>query len=193
VLYLTEDADVDEVSSFMRVSGASEILCDGRFSPDFFGIKPSQGVILSKEEAFSDINRDIRIVQPGIRDAYYLIVRCTGKNFQPPKFEDFYVDVNHKLRHNTMRIFGAKSGNKLVSVAMTVAESMYGAVLGAVACDPDFRKQGYASGVVKYLTNSLVAEGKTVYLHRAQNQNERFYSQLGFTEFGTWKEYKLIR
>ena len=63
---------------------------------------------------------------------YELITRCSGENFIPPSFDDFYVDVNHKLRHNTMRLYGINCSDKLVSVAMTVAESDDGAVLGAV-------------------------------------------------------------
>lgn len=189
VLFLTEDSDLDEVSSFMRVSGATEILCDGSYALDFFGKKPKRGVILSKTEPFEKIDPYAQIIQPDIRDAYYLIVRCADQNFQPPSFEDFYVDVNHKLRHHAMRMYGVTEGHRLASVAMTVAESGDSAVLGAVACDPDFRKHGYGSTVVKYLCNRIIDDGKTVYLHRAQNANERFYNKLGFSEYGSWSEY----
>ncbi|HCA04379.1 MAG TPA: hypothetical protein DEO32_00625 [Ruminococcaceae bacterium] len=189
VLYLTDKSDLEEISSFMRVSGASGIICDAEFQLDFFGKKPQTGAILVKTEPFDEPDGNIVIVEPGIRDAYYLIVRCADKNFRPPSFDDFYVDVNHKLRHKTMRMYGVREGKRLVAVAMTVAESDSGAVLGAVACDPEYRKSGYGSAIVKYIGNRIIADGKAVYLHRAKNANERFYEKLGFTEYGSWSEY----
>ena len=101
----------------------------------------------------------------------------------------FYVDVNHKLRHNATRMYGVYDGTKLVAMAMTVAESSNGAVLGAVSCHPDYRKHGYGSTVVKYISNRLIAENKTVYLHRAKNANQSFYNNLGFEQCGSWQEY----
>lgn len=189
VLFLTDETDLEEVSSFMRVSGASEILCDGKYKLDLFDMRAHSGVIIRKTEPFEKLDPYARIVQPDIREAYYLIVRCADRNFIPPSFEDFYVDVNHKLRHHSMSMHGVREGHRLAAVAMTVAESDKSAVLGAVACDPDFRKNGYGSAIVKYLTNHMLEHGKTVYLHRAKNANERFYSKLGFTEYGSWCEY----
>lgn len=189
VLYLTDLSDLDEVSAFMRVSGASGIICDGKYPLDFFGKKPKTGVIMSLSEATDDPCGNYVIEEPGIREAYYLIVRCADRNFKPPCFEDFYVDVNHRLRHKTMRMYGVRENKRLVAVAMTVAESREGAVLGAVACDPEYRKSGYGSAVVKYISNRIIADGKTVYIHRAENANERFYDRLGFTGYGSWSEY----
>ena len=110
-----------------------------------------------------------------------------------PIFDDFYVDVNHKLRHNATRMYGVYDGTKLVAMAMTVAESNNGAVLGAVSCHPDYRKHGYGSTVVKYISNRLIAENKTVYLHRAKNANQSFYNNLGFEQCGSWQEYYFER
>ena len=103
------------------------------------------------------------------------------------------VDVNHKLRHNATRMYGVYDGTKLVAMAMTVAESGNGAVLGAVSCHPDYRKHGYGSTVVKYISNRLIAENKTVYLHRAKNANQSFYNNLGFEQCGSWQEYYFER
>ena len=137
-----------------------------------------------------DIEVEDRIIEPDIRSAYDLIVKCADENFTPPEFEDFYVDVNHKLRHNAIRLYGICDGETLAAIAMTVAESGDGAVLGAVACHPDYRRSGYGSKIVSSLTNTLIAEGKAVYLHRAQNANAAFYQKLGFDNCGSWREYR---
>lgn len=151
------------------------------------------GVILKKSEPFENVDESINFDVPDIKEVYNLIVSCADENFVPPPFDDFYVDVNHKLRHNATRMYGVYDGTKLVAMAMTVAESSNGAVLGAVSCHPDYRKHGYGSTVVKYISNRLIAENKTVYLHRAKNANQSFYNNLGFEQCGSWQEYYFER
>lgn len=189
ILFLSNDKNLDEVSSFMRVAGASSALSSARYKLDIFGSKNITGSVLMKNTPFECVDNRATSVVPDIKAVYELIVKCADDNFRPPVFEDFYVDVNHKLRHNTMRICGITEGDMLAAVAMTVAESANGAVLGAVACDPDYRKKGYGSSVVKNLSNILISEGKSVFLHRAKNANVSFYNNLGFTEIGKWIEY----
>lgn len=189
ILFLTDKSDLDEVSSFMRVAGVSGIICSGEYELELSGHKSLTGSVLVKNTPFEDIDENLNIVNPDIKSAYELIASCADDNFKPPAFEDFYVDVNHKLRHGAMRMYGIEENGELVSIAMTVAESENGAVLGAVACSPEYRKHGYGSAIVKYITNRLVSENKSVFLHRGRNVNISFYSNLGFSECGTWREY----
>lgn len=188
IIFINDQGSIDEVSSFMRVAGATNILCDAQYELDIFGSRVSTGSVLVKATV-SDSQNDVEFVVPDARSVHDLLIRCEDENFSPPPFDDFYVDVNHKLRHNAMRMYGINGDDKLVAVAMTVAESEKGAVLGAVACDPDYRKNGYGSAVVNYISDILVSEGKTVYLHRAENSNISFYQNLGFDEIGKWREY----
>ena len=190
ILFLTPESDLKEISSFMRVAGATGILCSGEYALDFTS-QQATGVIMKRNEPIPIEETDYEVCEPDIQSAYDLICKCADENFEPPAFDDFYVDVNHKLRHNAMRLYGMKHEGRLAAVAMTVAESDDGAVLGAVACDPDFRRMSFGSMIVKYITNRIVAENKTVFLHRAKNANAAFYNNLGFADCGTWREYKL--
>ena len=186
ILFLTAAADLEETSSFMRVAGASGVISSGEYELDLN--RPSfSGPVLVCSGPFG--TEDADLVTPDIKAAYELIVRCADENFHPPVFEDFYVDVSHKLRHNAMSLVGVQENGELVAIAMTVAESENGAVLGAVACLPEYRKKGYGSQVVRSLTSRLIAQNKRVYLHRAQDANVSFYEKLGFCECGTWREY----
>ena len=191
ILFLTAAADLEETSSFMCVAGASGVICSGVYELELN--RPSfSGPVLVCSDPFEteDVYTETAdTVTPDIKAAYELIVRCADDNFRPPVFEDFYVDVNHKLRHNAMSLVGVQENGELVALAMTVAESKNGAVLGAVACLPEYRKQGYGSQVVRSLTAQLIAQHKRVYLHRAQDANVSFYEKLGFRECGTWREY----
>ena len=188
ILFLTEKSELDEIASFLRISGASAVLCDGGYNLDFSD-RITQGIVMKITHTI-DVDIEDQIIEPDIRSAYDLIVKCTDENFAPPEFEDFYVDVNHKLRHKAMRLCGIYDGEVLAAIAMTVAESSDGAVLGAVACHPDYRRSGYGSKIVSHLTNALITEGKAVYLHRAQNANAAFYQKLGFENCGSWREYR---
>ena len=189
LLLLTDKTDLGEISSFLRISGASGVIGNGAYPLDWTG-KVTHGAVLECHTITED-DEKVKVITPDIKAAYHLIVSCEGEGFQPPEFDSFYVDVNHKLRHHTMRLCGIEDNGKLAALAMTVAESETAAVLGAVACAPEYRRKGYGSIVVKHLTNALVAENKRVYLHRAQNANVRFYQKLGFTECGQWREYHI--
>lgn len=193
ILFLTDSSCVDEVSAFMRVAGASTVLCSDSFKLDLFGAKSTTGAVLVRNDFYDEISSDLVFREPDIKLAFDLIVSCADDNFSPPPFDDFYVDVNHKLRHKTMRMFGLFDKDELVSVAMTVAESPQGAVLGAVSCSPNYRRLGYGSEIVKYICNSLISEGKSVFLHRAENANFAFYENLGFCETDKWREYSFER
>lgn len=190
ILFLTGESDLQEISSFLRLSGAEGVLCDGRFTLDFSG-KTADGAILKRSEPIPGKSGEPALCKPTIKAAYDLIVKCTDDSFTPPAYDDFYVDVNHKLRHGAMRLYGIEERGTLAAVAMTVAESGDGAVLGAVACDPAFRRKGFGSKIVRAVSNALIAEGKTVFLHRAKNANAAFYQKLGFSNCGTWREYKI--
>lgn len=191
ILFLTDDSDIEEISSFMRVAGASAVICDGKYELDFTGGKTLEGRVLVRNTAYNDED-ELSFIEPDIKSAYELIQKSAYENFIPPNFEDFYVDVNHKLRHNTSRLIGIVENGEAAAVAMTVAESDRAAVLGAVSCDPEYRRRGFGSSLIKHITNILVEENKAVYLHRAENDNVEFYKNLGFTEYGSWREYYFV-
>ncbi len=189
IVFLRDDSCVSEVSSFIRVAGATSVLCSDKYPLELPVFNSFCGSVLMRNKPFDEINNGSDYYIPSIRSAYNLISSCADDNFTPPSFDDFYVDVNHKLRHNTMRMYGIRAGDRLAAVAMTVAECNSGAVLGAVACSAEFRKHGYGSNIVKFLTDKLISEGKTVFLHRAENANAVFYEKLGFVEIDKWREY----
>lgn len=193
ILCLTENSNIEEVSSFMRISGCKNILCDYKYRLKLFNAKFSYGAVLMREIPFDDNYEGIDVCTPKIENAYKLILKCSDKNFKTPSFEDFYVDVNHKLRHNATRLCGITEDNHLECITMTVAESTDGAVIGALACNPEKRRKGYGTLLIKYLTNLLVSENKKVFLHRANGVNESFYDRLGFKQTGKWREYYFER
>lgn len=187
IIRITDNADIAELSSFLRVSGAVSIICDGKYELDIV-LNRIEGLILVKDTEFS-FDEHISVVSPAAKEVYQVISSCTSENFNVPDYESFALDVGHKLNNNTIRILGIMFNNELCSCIMTLAESEDSAVLGALATLPSSRNCGYGSYLIKYISNALIKEGKSVYLHRAMNENIDFYNKLGFVKYGTWAEY----
>ena len=80
----------------------------------------------------------------------------------------------------------------LAACAMTVAQSPFSAVLGAVAVHPDFRRQGWGTRVVRGILSSL-PEALPCFVLRDARENRDFYASLGFSPCGEWEEIQRIR
>lgn len=189
ILRLTDESDLEEISSFLRVSGASSIICDGKYDLNVNLVR-NDGPILVRNAGF-DFDKRFTVVTPTVKDVYFVIDKCRSDNFSVPSYEDFALDVTHKLNSETIRMYGISNGIILQACIMTLAESEDCAVLGALATLPNFRSCGYGSYLIKYITNKLIEENKSVYLHRAKNENIEFYKKSGFEECGMWAEYSM--
>lgn len=187
ILRLTDDSDLEEISSFIRVSGAANIICDGRYELDC-NMKRVEGPVFVSDNIMEN-ERKFNVFNPHIKDVYNLINKCRNENFNVPSYESFALDVAHKLNKKTLRIYGI-GDSQLICTIMTLAETDNSAVLGALATDPDFRRLGHGAFLIKYMNNSLVKEGKSVFLHRAPDENVEFYNKLGFEKYGLWAEYR---
>ncbi len=187
ILQLTEKSDMDEISAFVRVSGAEYVIADGKYTIDC-GMKRTEGPILMCSESF-ELGEGLNIVEPTVREVYDIISKCRSDSFAVPEYESFALDAGHKLGKGQIRMLGVEDVT-LAACIMTLAETEDSAVLGALATDPGFRNLGYGAYLIKYINNVLVGEGKTVFLHRAPGENIEFYNKLGFSEYGIWAEYR---
>lgn len=188
ILRLTDEADMEEISSFLRVSGGLSFLCDGRYSLSG-SFTRTEGVILTRD-SYMEADEGFNIINPTVKEVYDVISRCRGDDFSVPNYESFALDVSHKLKKGCARVYGIEE-NTLQACIMTLAESEDCAVFGALATLPESRGRGFGACLVKYLSNVLISEGKMVFLHRAKNNNKEFYNKLGFKEYGIWAEYSI--
>lgn len=218
-LFLTSQTDLTEVSDFVKMTGAISVLCDGKYNLKLENYIATCGSILYRNsflENKTEGNFNFSFTEPNIKSAYEILKSAESQSFMPPKFEDFYIDVNHKLRHKIIRLNGVaqienfekensenkNSENKnsekenfekenLVGIAMTIAETEKSAIIGAVATSPKFRKKGIGFFAVNTMVNQLVCENKNVFVYRAKDENIHFYDTLNFKQIGLWNEYKL--
>lgn len=121
-----------------------------------------------------------------LEDLYSLLQ--SGFTALPP-FDSWYVDVSHRVRHNTCHLAVVVRDGVPVSMAMTVAETQQAAVIGAVVTAPSYRRQGLASRCITNLLAQL-ADKRTVWIAPVDTIAEQLYARLGFTicESQKWAE-----
>ena len=113
-----------------------------------------------------------------ISRVYGLLKQCGDESFQVPGFDEFYVDVSHRIRHRTARLAALECDGQLLACGLSLWETPDSAVLGAIAVTPSARGKGLGSAVVLRLLEQQA--GKRVFLFRANGKNEKFYQRLGF-------------
>jgi predicted GNAT family acetyltransferase len=93
--------------------------------------------------------------------------------------------IRRCLEHG--RILVATAGGRIVSAALTNAETRNLAIIGGVYTPPDLRYQGYASACMFAICQDLVADGKEACLFYDDPVAEGIYRRLGFEEMGYWR------
>ncbi len=185
---LTESSDIDELSEFLSVCGFSSLLC-GAVLP--IGGSFDSGMImeLKKPVPQKALPDGMRFdTAPPLRDVWTLLKSCEGRDFEVPEYEDFLIDMSHKLRHGTARCIAVQSGQEITASSMTVSESDDCAIIGAVASQKAHRRIGIGSACVTRLCSEL--RNRTVFIMRDENKNESFYNSLGFENRERFYIYK---
>ena len=120
-----------------------------------------------------------------LREIYPVIVSDLPEIASQP-FDAWYVELSHRLRHGNARIYAVRENGKIVSVAMTAAESDGAAVIGFVRTLKEYRGRGFASGLCRLLGGELQRENKTVYISCSADRLP-FYEDIGYRYAYDWK------
>ena len=178
-LALDGDFDNTELVRFFCITGHASILCPPEFQ---FGAKYEEGVIMKCEKKMNLPSIEAVVDEyPKLMDLYNFI------DYENQDFKSWYVDISHRVRHNTAKAYTLNVDGFIVSSG--ILSSIYddNAVLSAVRTQDEFRNMGYASFLVSYICNDV---RKSVYLMREANVNESFYNRLGFENTGIWRMYR---
>ena len=124
-----------------------------------------------------------------LRKVYDLLCR-TYDGISPDSFEDYFIDMSHKIRHASAEIYSIYEENKPISTAAVTALSDTSAVIGCVATDYESRNKGCASALVQYITEKHLRHGREVYLQRERHID--LYEKIGYVVSGTWYEYRFV-
>ncbi len=145
-----------------------------------------RGIVMRFDGSAEDMD-PLVCTEPYLPDVYELL----KENFESiSDFNYWYPDVSHRVRHGCCHIACVIQANRVISTAMTVAETEQEAIIGQVATDSAFRHRGLAGKCVK--STIFQCKGKTLYILPIHDQAAKLYRQLGFIECGTWTELQKL-
>lgn len=171
-----EIEDPEEAVAFLGAIGAELIVCEQSVAKQLKLHVADHGVVLYKEllaQVGSPLSNEV-----SVRSVYDVLHECDMVG----EFEPFYLDVSHRVRHNTAICSAVYSENKMAAASVTVFGAGC-ALITAVGVRAEYRRQGFGTQVMKKTESRLSG---CVYLFRAENENERFYETLGYRPCGIW-------
>lgn len=171
--------DAEETGAFLRAVGPAGVLCAVKNAEVLHLPVTQSGDVLRKKLPDGVAKR---LIPPNvnIREIYALLEE-TG---MVTEFEPFYLDLSHKLRHETALVFCRYQNNTLIGCAVVSSMSEDAAILSAVAVKDGYRRQGIGTALVQEAEAAL--PGKLLYVFREKDRNREFYRQLEFTHADTW-------
>lgn len=181
------NADFEEILNMCRIAGGNVLLCKkvnmGGMVGDVMRLK-------ELHNCKSEIQNDFEFSEDvNLYDYYELLKANKSESFIVPEFEDFYVELNHRLRKNTAYILGLYKESKLVSCCVATAVDKSSAVIAGVATLPQYKKQGYGTAVVTKLCQRLTYKNITdIFLQRDKNENLSFYKNIGFENISEFEQ-----
>ncbi len=92
----------------------------------------------------------------------------------------FLSDFTFRKRRGLARIRGFIENDRVLSCALTSAETEDSALISGVACDSRQRKRGLGKVTVLTLAEELKREGKCAYVIALNESAEGFYAHIGF-------------
>lgn len=171
----------EEISAFIETVGYESVLTDD--SINLFNGKFEYGEVMEsvKKSEFSLPDGAEIDEYPKLMDIFDL------ENYDNWNFDAWYVDLNHRIRHNCAKAYALCVDEEIASSAVFSSIYNHNAILSSVLTKAEFRGNGYATALVSHMICDVKG---TVYLMRENNKNESFYKKLGFVNTGIWRMYK---
>ena len=182
-VYMTETSDKEELIAFLNMLGAASVTSNERLLDN-----SERGAVMAYQGstnsfgAENEREEDIPFLQ-----IYSLLKKCEAEDFAVPSYEDFILDMSHRLRHRTALCSILMDGDRVAACSMTAAMSENTAVIGAVCTDPEYRRMGLGTKCVQSLLAKLGS--RNIFIMRAEHKNEVFYQELGFENTGFFYRY----
>lgn len=180
----TNKTDFKELSEFINVIGADEIVTDDKTALHlgFNEINIKQGFLYRGNNELT-----VKTDEPyegDFREIYNLISIAIPDSFINTKeaYLSFLSDFTYRSNRGYAKARCIKSNGKVVACALTSAQSESCALLSGIACRESYRKYGYGKQVVLSLAESFISENKKVYVIALNESAEGFYKHIGFIE-----------
>lgn len=171
-----EGADRDEIEEFLAVLGVSD------FTANFE--KGRKNVM--KLERGGDCKAlpvtNCNCIENSNYKAFYDIISECHDDYDAARFEDWYVDMSHRVRHGTADIFllacaDAEGTNSFVSAAAALSVTPHCVFLSAISTLPQYRGRHFAHTLIRSVCGKYA--DRTVYL-LCDDDKVPFYEKAGF-------------
>ena len=180
----TEDSEaLDELKSFLTVLGKGTLMSYELSEGLGISADCKKSCIMKftdKVPRENDLNRDN--VNNGL--TYREIYEILKEGFDM-SFDEWYVDINHNVRHGISRIFTV--GNFTTATLMFSVDGI--SFISAVATRPDMRGKGWAGKLVRYIALSE-AKCRNEACLICEEKLKGLYENAGFTLSGYCAETK---
>ena len=174
-----ENADFEEISEFLKVSGYSSLTFDYEFSKKL-DIIPQRTSFTVKYSGSESVCEDV-LFDYDKKEIYSLLCDC---GFELGDYSAFLADVCSRLNKSTATLAAAECDGRLCACAFALFEGRKSVLLGAVGTTPAARGKGYASKLVGTLAE--MKKEKEVFLFCRNDSLVDFYSKIGFEVCGKW-------
>lgn len=183
---LLKEADFYEINEFLSVLGYCVILCEDKYSEHFTGEKTSGNILKITVDEKQGCKAEM-LYSENLKDMYSLIENVFSYKSD---FMIWFADMSHKIRHKSASLCGIYEDDKLVSAAFSLFETENSAVISSVATLEKYRNNGYATEIV----NALLSKNskKHVYVFTENENIDKWYKKIGFTEHKKWSEIKNV-
>ena len=186
-LWLTDDADLEEIAAFLTFQGAGSVLFNAAYDlPSGKDLHTISGQILSY--IAEDYNSDLELYDPEPKELYALLQSCESDTFRVPEYLFFLSDLRRREHRGNWHRLGTQGEGVLASAVMTVSETADAVILGAVATHPDYRRRGLSRELVRTIASRMRQGDRRVYILSAPETNTHFYIHSGFTVIADFKE-----
>lgn len=171
-----EDGDYDELAGFLSASGFSQILCGVKTAQKLnmrLRCKISYGCLYRYVGGQTELPGNLEINPP--LDKVFEVLKSSFDL----RYEDWYADASHGIRHGINRIYLLDGG-----ATVTVTDSIFGISYGSHVCThPDFRGKGLAAKLLGYVGGETAKSGSVLFII-CKKELEEFYRRAGFTRAG---------
>lgn len=176
---LAEDYDNEEIIRFLCICGYKTVTCSDRF---VLNPRYSEGSVMA-----SSVKREASLGKATVDEYPKLMDLFNFVDYDKQDFKAWYVDISHRVRHNTAKAYTLNVEDCTVSSGILSSIIDGYSILSAVRTESSLRNMGYGSALVSYICSDVKG---TVYLMCDSENNENFYRKLGFETVGRWRIYE---
>lgn len=181
-----DNSDVEELRKFIDIIGADTVTVNEDIAKALnyseFDTKKGFKYMGNNNPDFS---ADI-VNEADLKEIYTLISKAIPNSFANTKeaYLSFVSDFTYRRRRGFATGKCIHHDEKVVSSAITAAQSKNSALISGVACYEEYRKFGYGKRTVLNLAEELKTNKKEVFVIALNTSAEGFYEHIGFTECG---------